>query len=131
MGVGEHGRDSRESSWEGLEERKQYNSISIKTTIKYKNCKDSKSQAVVAHTFNPSTHKAEAGSLSWMETSMVYRASSRQLGLYRETILKNKWWKEIWPITEASFLNNGIKPSIKEAEQVIWLGCSLLLISTL
>lgn len=40
---------------------------------------------VVVHTFRPSPQEAEGGDLSELKTSLVYRASYKQLGLYNET----------------------------------------------
>jgi hypothetical protein len=39
-----------------------------------------KSRGAVAHTFNPSTWEAEAGLVSELEDSVVYRVSSRTAG---------------------------------------------------
>jgi hypothetical protein len=49
------------------------------------------SQVVVAHTFNPSTWEAEAGSLYEFEASLVYRASSRDSQGYKEK--QKKGWR--------------------------------------
>lgn len=40
---------------------------------------------VVVHNFRPSPQEAEGGDLSELKTSLVYRASYKQLGLYNET----------------------------------------------
>lgn len=40
---------------------------------------------VVVHTFRPSPQEAEGGDLSELKTSLVYRASYKQLGLHNET----------------------------------------------
>jgi hypothetical protein len=47
-------------------------------------------QAVVAHAFNPSTWEGRGRQISEFETRLVYRVSSRQPGLYRETLSRKK-----------------------------------------
>lgn len=45
---------------------------------------------MVAHTFIPSTLEADVGRSLEFEGSLVYRVSSAQPGLQRNTVLKNK-----------------------------------------
>jgi hypothetical protein len=48
------------------------------------------SQAVVAHTFNPSTQRQRQADLCEFKASLVYRGSFRTLGLHRENLSCNK-----------------------------------------
>jgi hypothetical protein len=49
---------------------------------------------VVAHTFNPSTWEAEAGRFLSLRPALLYRVSSRQLRLHRETLSQKKKQKQ-------------------------------------
>jgi hypothetical protein len=49
---------------------------------------------MVAHTFNPSTWEAEAGEISELEASLVYKVSSRTARtIQRNPVSKNKQTK--------------------------------------
>ncbi|KAM7334485.1 hypothetical protein ACRRTK_007805 [Alexandromys fortis] len=84
--------------------RRTLNSRPTGTTKQDPVLKHKTSQAVVTHTFNPSTQEAGAGSLCELEGSLVYRVSSRTGSIALSQKTKNQPNKQKTKTTKPKLL---------------------------